>query len=271
MVASRSGNVKDINDATFSQWTEVVEIDGPVQLGCPQGRFCQYKLILKSLDGLQSPLVREVAVAHTVPNLAPKVESVTVIPAGSAEKSGVFKISYKAADDNNDRLVYKIDFRKLDWTGWIQLEEETEDDNFQLDGQTLEDGRYEIRVTVSDEKSNTTATKLTGSRISEPVVVDNSPPEIMEHATITDGCNVTLTMKLFDLLSVIDSVEYTIDSKDSWKAATPEDGIYDTTEEDFVVTIQALEEGEHIITVKASDAAGNTRYKTLKININAKN
>ncbi|MHC4075467.1 MAG: Ig-like domain-containing protein [Planctomycetota bacterium] len=271
MVASRSGNVKDINDATFSQWTEVVEIDGPVQLGCPQGRFCQYKLILKSLDGLQSPIVREVAVAHTVPNLAPKVESVTVIPAGSAEKSGVFKISYKAADDNNDRLVYKIDFRKLDWTGWIQLEEEKEDDNFQLDGQTLEDGRYEIRVTVSDEKSNTTATKLTGSRISEPVVVDNSPPEIMEHATITDGCNVTLTMKLFDLLSVIDSVEYTIDSKDSWKAATPEDGIYDTTEEDFVVTIQALEEGEHIITVKASDAAGNTRYKTLKININAKN
>jgi hypothetical protein len=76
-------------------------------------------------------------------------------------------------------------------------------------------------------------------------------------------------MKLFDLLSVIDSVEYTIDSKDSWKAATPEDGIFDTTEEDFVITIQALDEGEHIITIKTSDAAGNTRYKTLKININA--
>ena len=67
MVASRSGNVKDVNDPTFSDWTEQVEIIEPIQLRCPLGRFCQYKLILETEDGSKTPLIREVAVASTIP------------------------------------------------------------------------------------------------------------------------------------------------------------------------------------------------------------
>ena len=74
LVASRSGNVKDVNDPTFSEWTELVEVTEPVQLRCPVGRFCQYKLVLETQDGQKTPLIREIAVASTVPNLAPKVE-----------------------------------------------------------------------------------------------------------------------------------------------------------------------------------------------------
>jgi hypothetical protein len=175
LVASRSGNVKDVNDPTFSDWTEPVEVTEPIQLRCPTGRFCQYKLVLKSGDCTESPVVREIAVADTVPNLAPKVESVEVARIEAANKTGFFKISYKAKDDNDDKLIYKIDFRKIGWTvSWIEIEDEIEQDCFEWDGKTVEDGRYEIRVTASDRRSNTTTTKLTGSRISEPVVVDNT-------------------------------------------------------------------------------------------------
>ena len=76
LVASRSGNVKDVNDPTFSDWTEPVAITEPIQLRCPVGRFCQYKLVLETDDGQKTPTIREVAVASTVPNLAPKVESI---------------------------------------------------------------------------------------------------------------------------------------------------------------------------------------------------
>jgi hypothetical protein len=69
-MACRSGNVKDVNDPTFSEWTELVEVTEPVPLRCPVGRFCQHKLVLESKDGQRTPVVREIAVARTVPNLA---------------------------------------------------------------------------------------------------------------------------------------------------------------------------------------------------------
>ncbi|UCG49987.1 MAG: PQQ-binding-like beta-propeller repeat protein, partial [Phycisphaerales bacterium] len=158
LAACRSGNVKDVNDPTFSDWTDPVQVTEPVQLSCPLGRFCQYRLTLKS-SGAKSPVVREIAVAGTVPNLAPRVEAVSVARVSGPGKQGTFKITYKAEDDNKDKLIYRIDFRKTGRTGWIKLKDENEAATFDWDGKTVEDGRYEIRVTASDERSNTTATK----------------------------------------------------------------------------------------------------------------
>ncbi len=267
LVASRSGNVKDVNDPTFSDWTDLVEVTQPVQLRCPLGRFCQYKLVLQSNDGLQSPLIREIAVASSVPNLAPKVESVDVSPIAAPGKQGTFKISYKAKDDNGDKLIYKIDFRKIGRTNWIELKDELEADNFEWNGKTVEDGRYEVRVTASDERSNTTTTKLTGSRISEAVVVDNTPPVIKRHSIDKDTKTVTLKLQVSDEFSAISQIQYTVDSNAEWIGTLPDDLVYDTTDEDFTIVIDKLEAGEHIIAVRISDSAGNTIYKTFEVNI----
>jgi outer membrane protein assembly factor BamB len=270
-VASRSGNVKDVNDPTFSQWTEPVEILEPVQLECPLGRFCQYKLILESEDGDVSPLVREIAVASTVPNLAPKVESVAVERIAKAGKEGIFNISYRTTDDNGDKLAYKIDFRKLGRTNWIELEDETDKPNFEWSGKTVEDGRYEVRVTASDAKSNTTSTMLSGSRISEPVIVDNTGPAVMNITTSSRGRQYKIfEIKVQDELSAISKLEYTIDSNADWTGTVPDDLVYDTTEEDFTIQVETnkdLSEGDHVLTIRVSDAVGNTTYKTFDVNI----
>ena len=273
-MACRSGNVKDVNDPTFSPWTELVEVDEPKQLDCPLGRFCQYKLVLQSLDGDNSPLIREIAVASTVPNLAPKVESVTVARVTTAGKEGSFKISYRAKDDNSDKMIYTIDMRKLDRANWIELKEKLEAANFDWDGKTVEDGRYEIRVTASDERSNTTSTKLTGSRISDPVVVDNTGPvikNITSSALKDDGQYRIFEIQVHDELSAIGQLEYTIDSNDDWIGTVPDDLVYDTLDENFTIKIdieeEELSEGDHILTIKVSDAVGNTTYKTLDVNI----
>ncbi|MFA7485156.1 MAG: hypothetical protein WCZ89_03930, partial [Phycisphaerae bacterium] len=175
---ARSGNVGDANHASFSDWTKPVEIKEPAQLGCPLGRYCQYRLTLHSPDGVLTPVIREVAAASTVPNLAPRVEEVTVQRIDKPDKQGVFKIDYKARDENQDTLIYKIDFRKVGRSGWIELKDIVETASFEWDTKTVEDGHYEIRVTASDERSNSAATKLTGSRISEPFIVDNIGPVI---------------------------------------------------------------------------------------------
>ena len=272
-VASRSGNVKDANDPTFSEWTELVEVSEPIQLNCPLGRFCQYKLVLQSEDGDTSPLIREIAVASTVPNLAPKVESVTVARVSTASKKGFFKISYKTKDDNGDKLIYKIDFRKLGRTNWIELKDEFEAASFEWDAKTVEDGRYEVRVTTSDERSNTTSTKLTGSRISDPVVVDNTGP-VVKNITIStlknNGQYRIFKIEVQDELSAIGKLEYTIDSNTDWIATVPDDLVYDTTDENFTIKIDMKEDlpkGDHVLTIKVSDAVGNTTYKTFEVNI----
>jgi hypothetical protein len=120
-------------------------------------------------------------------------------------------------------------------------------------------------VTASDERSNTTTTKLTGSRISEPVVVDNTGPVIEERSLDKDGSTVTLKLQVVDVLSAIDELHYTVDSNAEWMGGVPTDLVYDTTREDFTIVIEDLEAGEHVIAVRVADAAGNTTYKTFEI------
>ncbi|MCJ7692834.1 MAG: hypothetical protein MUO22_05410, partial [Sedimentisphaerales bacterium] len=208
---------------------------------------------------------REVAVANTVPNLAPKVEAVSVEPVGDKDKSGIFKISYKAEDNNNDKLVYKIDFRKSGRESWIEIKDQLEEASFEWDGRTVEDGRYEIRVTASDEKSNTTATKLTSSRISEQVVVDNTGPVLDKFTIDRKGQTATLKLVVSDQFSAIGKVEYTVDSNTDWAGAMPDDLVYDTMKECFTIVIEKVEPGDHVIAVKISDDVGNTTYRTFDL------
>ncbi len=272
-VSSRSGNVKDVNDPTFSEWTEPVEITEPIQLKCPLGRFCQYKLILQSENGGKSPLIREIAVASTVPNLPPKVESVTVERISAAGKTGFFKISYRTEDENSDKLIYKIDFRKVGRKNWIELKDELTAANFEWNGKAVEDGRYEVRVTASDERSNTTSTKLTGSRVSDPVVIDNTGP-VIKNIEMTsarkNGLFRIFEIEVEDELSAIGKLEYTLDSNADWISTVPEDLVYDTKDEIFTIRVDAkkyLPPGDHVLTIKASDAVGNTTYKTVEISV----
>lgn len=267
MVASRSGNVKDVNDPTFSDWTEQVEIIEPIQLRCPLGRFCQYKLTLQTQDGSKTPLIREVAVASTVPNLAPKVQSIDVSRLTAADKQGHFKIGYKAVDENEDTLVYRIDFRKVGRANWIELKDELTADNFEWDSKTVEDGRYEVRVVASDERSNSAATKLTGTRISDPTVVDNTGPVIRKYTIDKSGKAATLKLQITDELTAIGKLEYTIDSNAQWKSTLPDDLVFDTTDESFTILTEELEPGEHILALRISDDVGNTTYKTFELSV----
>ena len=274
LAASRSGNVKDVNDPTFSQWPEPVVVTGPIQLRCPLGRFCQYKLILQSRDGRDSPLVREIAVASTVPNRAPKVASVVVSRVATASKQGYFKISYVTKDVNGDKLIYRIDFRKLARTSWIELKDEFEATSLEWNARTVEDGRYEIRVTASDERSNTVTTTLLGSRVSEPVVVDNTGPVVTDIDATSAPENgdryKVFKIEVSDELSAIGRLDYTIDSNTDWISAVPDDLVYDTTDEDFTVRVdkeKKLPRGDHVLTIRVSDAVGNTTYKTFDVSI----
>ncbi|MGA2915738.1 MAG: hypothetical protein ABSE89_06900 [Sedimentisphaerales bacterium] len=266
LLSARSGNVEDVNDPTFSNWTAPVRITTPTDLSVPLGRFCQYKLILEGTAD-STPVIREVAAAFAIPNLAPKILEIAIEKPDKKANPGIFKIDWKAEDENGDQLLYKIDYRKTGRSGWIELKNELDKPTFEWDSRTVEDGTYEIRVTASDELSNDQSTKLTGSRISDPVIVDNTPPVIESHKLQVSNKKAVLDLKVKDAFSIIASLSYTIDSNEKWISTLPKDGIFDTMEEDFTITITDLKPGRHVLAVKISDAEGNTMYETFDVNI----
>lgn len=264
LLSARSGNVEDINDPTFSDWTAPVKITGPIDLTVPLARFCQYKLILNGSDN-SSPVIREAAAAFVIPNLAPKVTEVTVRKTEKKTETGLFKIDFKAEDDNWDKLLYNIDFRKKGRKLWIKLTDDLDKPIFDWDSKTAEDGIYEFKVTALDKLSNNLDTALAGSRISDPVIVDNTAPVIEKHQLKISEKSTVLTIKVTDQLSTINSLAYTIDSNEDWINVLPDDKVFDTETEDFTIKTQDLKPGPHIIAVKISDADENTMYKTFEV------
>lgn len=266
LLSARSGNVKDPNDPTFSDWTEPVEIIGPTQLDCPVARYCQYKLTLQTSDDSQTPAIGEIAIPHVIPNLPPKVAEVKTSISKDKDPQQM-TVNYVTNDHNNDDLSYTIELRKIGRQKWIKLKDNHTDNNFQWNTLTVEDGEYEIRVTADDKLSNTPATKLSASRISDPFIVDNSAPEVITQQIMVVGDTATLNLGISDWLTIIGNISYTVDGSEEWTSAIPDDFVYDTTSEDFTIEINKLEDGEHIIAVRMKDDIGNTAYKTYVVQI----
>ncbi|MBN1124036.1 MAG: hypothetical protein JXA82_03450 [Sedimentisphaerales bacterium] len=265
LLSTRSGNVNDPNDPTYSAWTDPVKVSHATDLGCPIGRFCQYKLTLKTTDPKSTAQIRETAVAHVVPNLAPQVTTVkAVLQKG---KPGIFQIAWTAADRNKDTLTYIVELRKLGREPWIEVKDELTAVNLEWDSKTVEDGRYQIRVTADDRRSNTAETAMTGTRISDPVIVDNTAPQIEHATTKIDKKSLTIVLALRDEFSVLQSLNYTVDSNEDWIGTLPDDLVYDTMQESFTIKIEHLETGPHVIALKFTDSVDNTGYKTYDLTI----
>ena len=267
-MACRSGNVKDPNDATFSGWSEPVVLTEATVLDCPIARFCQYRLtLIADAETNATPVVRQVTAAHVIPNLAPNVVAIKAERSRDKKKPYVIEIAFTAKDDNKDELEYTLEFRRAGRAGWIPLKDELDKPKFAWDGRTVEDGRYEVRVTANDRKSNTPETALTGSRISDVFVNDNGAPEIKwAHLLVEDG-SVTAEMLIEDAFSVLGSVRYTVDSNEKWITAMPDDLVYDTLSEAFTIRIEGLDSGDHVIAFSVADDLQNTRYKTYEVTI----
>lgn len=266
LLSVRSGNVKDPNDSTFSAWTQDTAVTAPVDAACPVGRFCQYRLTFQSNDDAATPTVREIAVAQVIPNLAPRVQAVAAQKADK-QKPYALLIQTRAEDDNKDALEYTIEMRKIGRSNWILIKDKLDQPKYEWDTRTVEDGRYEIRVTVSDRLGNNEVSALTASRICDPIVIDNTAPAVKNDNLTVEGTVAKLTLSVVDELSVIGKVQYTIDSDTAWKSSLPDDGVYDTTDEQVAIVVSELKKGSHVLAVSVADDLGNTAYKTWQINI----
>jgi hypothetical protein len=267
---ARSGNLEDPNDPTFSPWQSEKELTMPQDLDCPVARYLQYRLIFDRSQSADGAVLREAAVACSIPNIPPRVQSVQVQQNKDKQKSSLFQIGSRAADENNDTLVFHFDFRRQDRQSWIQLEKDSEKPMIEWDTRTVEDGRYEIRVTADDKRSNSPHEALTGSRVSDIIIVDNTPPVVEDVLLEVQGTSLKLRFSAVDVYSAVGQVRFTFNSKEDWIGLLPEDLVFDTTEEWFTLKMDNMEAGDYVLALAVSDAPGNTCYQTFDVTIPGK-
>ncbi len=269
LLSTRSGNTADPERGGWQGWTRPVEVRDYVKVASLPGWFLQYRLEMLTADIKRTATVSKVRIAYVTPNLPPQIDLLKVVPPtkpGSTSRK--LSVTWKAVDANNDKLLYSVYVRPVDTEQWVQVAKDITVDKYSWDGLSIADGRYEIKVSVSDRLSNPAGQALQASRVSSPVVIDNTPPEILELGYDIIGNNkVRVHTRLRDAMSIIGSVEYTVDSNNKWNVAVPIDGIFDSNSEQVNFTFKVKSKGEHFLAVRFADALGNTVYRNLMITV----
>ena len=275
-IATRSGNVSEPDDKTWSSWSKEMPLEsGFLSIGAPAGRFLQYRLTLSTRNAKTTPRVSGVQIVYQVGNLAPTLAGVNVSPSEKGprgtEPPGSPKayrhVDIKALDTNGDKLRFEISFREVGSEGWVVITDKLAAPKFIWDTRSVGDGTYELRIEASDDPSNPAGQAMTSARISEPVVVDNTAPTVGPLAAKLAGGKVVVTGQIADATSRIEEIEYSVNSQDEWHAILPGDGICDSDVEKFSFSVEGLKPGTYRIAVRASDIYGNVGYGSATIRV----
>ena len=103
-------------------------------------------------------------------------------------------------------------------------------------------------------------------RLSELFLIDNSPPEIIIHKHEIQSDEINLQFSVADNNSILREVFYQLDGK-SHKSIRPDDGLFDSTRENFTLNIDDLASGGHSLLLEAVDELGNSAILTVPFKV----
>jgi hypothetical protein len=166
-----------------------------------------------------------------------------------------------ASDPNGDSMVYTVEIRGVKETRWKPLKDKVNEKYFSFDTTAFPDGEYRLRITASDAPSNPPAEALSGSLVSDPFTIDNTPPRItgLIAALIPSGSGPSGKLRVrwhaADALNNVTKAEYSLDGGD-WTLAAPVTKLSDSLELDYDLTLDAAP-GEHTLAVRVQDDFDN--------------
>jgi len=166
-------------------------------------------------------------------------------------KRGYRTLRWKASDANGDELTYALRFRRDgdEDDAWLAIVDELDETHYSFDTTVIADGVYRFRLTASDDSTRQGEEALSDERISEPVVIDHTPPRL-ESLTRREA---TIEVELRDQLSPIRDVVSSVDAG-KWQGITAEDGLVDGRREVIRVEVPA---GARMLLLRVTDAAFN--------------
>jgi hypothetical protein len=283
---TRSGNTEAPDDS-WSPWSHAYAQSQGAAVASPSARFLQWRA---TFPASTPAVLTSVTVAYLPRNTRPSVTEITVHPAGvvfqrpfSSDEGaiaglddliadarrppggdappspslgrrmfqrGLRTLQWKAEDGDGNRLTYALHYRREGETMWRPLREQLTTPLYVWDTTAVADGRYFVRITASDELSNTPDRVLTGQRESDPVDVDNTPPVI---AVTVTGLQVDI--RVTDGHSGVQRVDYALGGA-GWQVLRPVDGLADSREERYTLTLPSADAVTTLV-IRATDVMQN--------------
>lgn len=160
-----------------------------------------------------------------------------------------------AEDDNADTLQFKVEIRGANETTWKLVRDKVRERYLSWDSTAYPDGKYVLRITASDAPANPPNQALTGSRESDPFLIDNTPPEITWGAAV-GSLGLTLAFHAKDALSNLSQAEYSLNGGD-WARVEPTTRLTDSPEHDYRIALVPRPAGEMTVAVRVEDEYGN--------------
>src|SRR5829696_7567439 len=178
-------------------------------------------------------------------------------------QKGLQTFVWKAEDENDDRLMYDVFYRREGDTAWKALKRSLWDPIVVWDTTSVPDGTYYIKVNATDAPSNSPATSLVGEFESVSFDIDNTPPVVEVQSATRAGARATVKFVVRDDQSAVLRVEYSLDAS-RWRVAYPTDGIPDSRREEFEVSLDDVE-GARSIIIRVTDAMNNVATAVAEI------
>jgi hypothetical protein len=299
-IETRSGNT-DTPDTTWSPWRGGVADPDGRRAECPPARYLQWRLRLAG----GAPRLESVETAWRERNLAPRIDELVVAPQGQGFREGELtpraesitqnlpggqKVEYtmpsgatpralrelpmwargmrtvqwRASDPNGDVLRYRVEVRAEAGGEWLEVGDDLEAAAFTWDTNSLPDGRYRLRVTVSDAPGNALGEAQTESALSERFTVDNTPPQFSALDASGEPGAVVVRGRAEDGFSPLSRIEASLDDED-WRVVTPDGGLADDRALGFSARFADVKAGEHTLSVRVVDLAGNSAVRASRV------
>jgi hypothetical protein len=197
----------------------------------------------------------------------PNKDGIFTGPGAPADEDGRTKVLWKkgfrtlrwtSSDPNDDELVYDLSFRPADSPAdWMKVTDELKDPYYSFDATVLPDGVYRFRLHASDRLANEPESALAAERVSDPVVIDQTPPVL--GGVKRDGERLRVAVR--DALSPLREAVYSVDAQE-WKPAEVADGLLDGQSETLLIPAGVSTEASTknkggLVLLRVTDAAYN--------------
>ena len=173
---------------------------------------------------------------------------------------------WTVSDPDGDGVVANFSLRREGDTAWTELAVASRDSYVSFETSGLVDGVYLTRLVATETGPRPAGERLSVTFETDRLVVDHTPPAILEVAASRDAGFLRLTVRGRDALSLLEGVEITLNNGVRESLEQTADGIRDAREETFVLEIPlGRAVGATSAEVTLFDAAGNSSSRRIDL------
>lgn len=262
----RSGNTEDPEDGSWTGWSRIYQPGEALDL--PAGRYLQYRLRLQAPAGVASPEVSRVTITYLPANQRPEADFSDPDP--GAAICGEVTVSWETEDKDKDKLTSRLYLRRRGQEQWEELAGPLTEDEYEWDTTELEPGHYELRLVVSDRRSNPTGWLEYEKTLSNLLVDNEAPAVVLRLVEFGEEAAPGVAGSVADSGSGLVSVAWKSANDEEaddavWTAAVPNRQVFTLPVLSFIIPAEQIPADTEALVVRAIDAAGNYTDEEIRL------